>query len=183
MDLVISITLLLLFSWLFFSILLGYFVTWNFPIIFNQKRAGRNEEPFLMLKFRTLSSETDRSLNERRFSFGDFLRATSLDELPQLLNVLKGDMSFIGPRPLPVEYLPLYSIEQKRRHTVRPGVTGWAQVNGRNSIQWREKFQFDNYYVNNVSFTLDLAILFKTIILLLSFKKDVSLSEKPFMGN
>ena len=108
---------------------------------------------------------------------------TSLDELPQLINVLKGDMSLIGPRPLPLEYIPHFSAEQWKRHLVRPGISGLAQVNGRNAISWQSKFQYDLYYLNNLSLRLDIAILFKTFLLLLSFKKDTSLNEQKFMGN
>jgi undecaprenyl phosphate N,N'-diacetylbacillosamine 1-phosphate transferase len=121
-------------------------------------------------------------LDKRRFAWGNFLRQSNLDELPQLWNVLKGEMSFIGPRPLPVEYSTLFSVEQNQRHKVRPGITGWAQVCGKNSISWQEKFELDLYYVNNISFLLDLKILLKTFILVLSFKKDTSLHEKKFTG-
>ena len=153
-----------------------------YPIFFFQERTGIQGKPFRLIKFRTLKS-IGSSLEERRFWLGDFLRATSLDELPQLINVLKGEMSLIGPRPLPVEYLALMSDEQKKRHLVKPGITGWAQVNGRNAISWQEKFALDNYYVKHVSFLLDVKIVFKTIQLLLSFKKDISLSEQKFTGN
>lgn len=135
-----------------------------------------------MFKFRTLKQSGD-TLEKRRFWWGDFLRRTSFDELPQLWNVLKGDMSFVGPRPLPVEYLPLFSEEQRTRHTVRPGITGLAQVNGRHSISWEEKFQFDLLYVQKLSFLLDLKILVKTVVLVLSLKKDASLQEPKFTGN
>lgn len=135
---------------------------------FVQKRPGMNEVPFFVIKFRTMNNKTDKygnllPDNERITRLGRFVRKTSLDELPQLINVLKGDMSFIGPRPLLIEYLPLYTIEQKRRHTVRPGITGWAQVNGRNSISWKEKFDLDLWYVNNISLKLDIRILLLTI--------------------
>jgi lipopolysaccharide/colanic/teichoic acid biosynthesis glycosyltransferase len=136
-----------------------------------------------MWKFRTLSMDEQLPLTERNFIWGKLLRFTSLDELPQLWNILRGEMSFIGPRPLPEEYLPLYSEEQIRRHDVKPGVTGWAQVNGRNSISWQKKFELDIYYVNNVSLKLDFAILIKTLVLILSFEKDVSLSEEKFKGD
>lgn len=181
-DFIISLVLLMLFSWLFVIIALGYVLTFSFPIFFNQERIKKNNTSFLLYKFRTLKT-TAATLEERRFWLGDLLRATSLDELPQLLNVLKGDMSLIGPRPLPVEYLPLMSDQQKQRHQVKPGITGWAQVNGRNAITWKEKFELDTYYVKNISFLLDVKIIFKTIQLLLSFKKDISLNEKKFTGN
>lgn len=182
LDFILSITILLILSWILVCVVLFYGVTFSFPICFTQPRTGKNEKPFTLLKFRTLKPHGN-TLQERRFWLGDFLRATSLDELPQLINVLKGEMSLIGPRPLPVEYLPLMNAEQKHRHQVKPGITGWAQVNGRNAISWKEKFELDNYYVKHISFVLDIKIVFKTIQLLLSFKKDVSLSEKPFTGN
>jgi lipopolysaccharide/colanic/teichoic acid biosynthesis glycosyltransferase len=138
------------------------------PILFRQIRPGFLEEPFEMIKFRTMLDAVDGNGNllpdsERLTSFGRFLRSTSLDELPELWNVLKGDMSLVGPRPLLMEYLPLYSPELNRRHEVMPGITGWAQVNGRNVISWEEKFKLDVWYVNNRSFWLDLNILFLTV--------------------
>lgn len=138
------------------------------PVFFRQTRPGKNGKPFLMVKFRTMLDATDKHGNllpddQRMTPFGSFLRATSLDELPELWNVLKGDMSLVGPRPLLMEYLPLYSKEQYRRHEVRPGVTGWAQVNGRNAISWEDKFRLDVWYVDNQSPWLDLKILFLTI--------------------
>lgn len=143
---------------------------------------GKSGVPFSMLKFRTLSDNENLPLDKRRFTLGSVLRLTNLDELPQLWNVLKGEMSFIGPRPLPVEYRELFSVEQNQRHKVRPGITGWAQVCGKNSISWQQKFELDLYYVNNISFLVDLKILLKTFILVLSFKKDTSLHEKKFTG-
>lgn len=138
------------------------------PILFRQTRPGKGGKPFLMIKFRTMLDAVDKQGNplpddQRMTPFGRFLRSTSLDELPELWNVLKGEMSLIGPRPLLMEYLPLYSKEQYRRHEVRPGVTGWAQVNGRNSISWEDKFKLDVWYVDNHSFLLDLKILFLTV--------------------
>lgn len=138
------------------------------PVLFRQTRPGKDGKPFEMIKFRTMKDAYDENgnplPNELRFTpFGNFLRSTSLDELPELWNVLKGDMSLVGPRPLLVEYLPLYNEHQARRHEVRPGITGWAQVNGRNAISWEQKFDFDVWYVNNQSFWLDLKILFLTI--------------------
>ena len=138
------------------------------PVFFHQVRPGLNGKPFEMIKFRTMTDErgTDGQLlpdSVRLTSFGRFLRATSLDELPELWNVLKGDMSLVGPRPLLMEYLPLYSKEQARRHEVRPGVTGWAQVNGRNAISWEEKFEFDVWYVDHQSLWLDVKILWLTV--------------------
>lgn len=138
------------------------------PVLFRQVRPGKNGKPFEMIKFRTMRDALDAVGNplpdsERMTSFGSFLRSSSLDELPGLWNVLKGDMSLIGPRPLLMEYLPLYSAEQHRRHEVRPGVTGWAQINGRNAISWEDKFKLDVWYVDNQSLWLDIKILFLTI--------------------
>lgn len=138
------------------------------PVLFRQTRPGKDGKPFQMIKFRTMRDATDAQGNplpdsERMTSFGQFLRSTSLDELPELWNVLKGEMSLVGPRPLLMEYLPLYSAEQYRRHEVRPGVTGWAQVNGRNAISWKDKFKLDVWYVESRSFWLDIKILFLTV--------------------
>lgn len=136
---------------------------------FVQQRPGLNGNIFKVVKFRTMSNRRDENGellpdHERLSGFGKFIRKTSLDELPQLWNVLKGDMSLVGPRPLLVEYLPLYSDEQKRRHDVRPGITGWAQVNGRNAISWEKKFELDVWYVDNLSFALDVKIVIMTIM-------------------
>jgi len=138
------------------------------PVIFAQLRPGLNEKIFKMYKFRTMTDERDSNgtllSDEKRLTpFGKFLRSSSLDELPELFNVLKGEMSLVGPRPLLPEYLPLYNKEQAQRHNVKPGITGWAQINGRNAISWEEKFNFDVWYVNNINLTLDLKILFITI--------------------
>lgn len=138
------------------------------PVLFKQTRPGLDGKPFEMIKFRTMKGATDKDGNllpdsERLTSFGQKLRSTSLDELPELWNVLKGDMSLVGPRPLLMEYLPLYNSEQARRHNVRPGVTGYAQVNGRNAISWEEKFKLDTWYVDNQSLWLDIKILAKTV--------------------
>ena len=138
------------------------------PVLFRQTRPGLHGKPFQLIKFRTMRNAIGldgRPLpdSERMTSFGSFLRSASLDELPELWNVLKGDMSLVGPRPLLMEYLPLYSLEQARRHELRPGVTGWAQVNGRNALSWDEKFRLDVWYVDNHSFWLDLKILALTV--------------------
>lgn len=138
------------------------------PVLFRQVRPGLHGKPFEMVKFRTMRDAVDNEGNalpdaERLTPFGRFLRSTSLDELPELWNVIKGDMSLVGPRPLLMEYLPLYSTEQARRHDVRPGITGWAQVNGRNAVSWPEKFALDIWYVDNRSLLLDIRILFLTI--------------------
>lgn len=138
------------------------------PVLFRQVRPGLNGNPFEMVKFRTMKDAIDQNGkllpdNERLTDFGKKLRATSLDELPELWNVLKGDMSLVGPRPLLMEYLPLYSAEQAKRHNVRPGITGYAQINGRNAISWEKKFQLDVWYVEHQSFFLDMKILFETV--------------------
>lgn len=145
------------------------------PVLFRQVRPGLRGKAFEMVKFRTMRDALDRGGRplpdgERMTAFGSFLRASSLDELPELWNVLKGDMSLVGPRPLLMEYLPLYTAEQRRRHEVRPGITGWAQVNGRNALAWDEKFRLDVWYVDNLSFLLDLKILFLTVRKV--FKRD-----------
>ncbi|MGM0171591.1 hypothetical protein IGJ39_001693 [Enterococcus sp. AZ140] len=139
------------------------------PIIFKQNRPGKDEVIFSMYKFRTMTDAKDANGNYlpdnvRLTKFGQLLRATSLDELPELWNILKGDMSFVGPRPLLVEYLPLYNEDQRKRHSVRPGLTGLAQVNGRNAISWQKKFELDIKYINSVSFLCDVSIIFQTVI-------------------
>lgn len=149
----------------------GFFIKLKLgsPVLFSQTRPGLCGKPFKMLKFRSMLDATDKNGNllpdeQRLTRFGVLLRSTSLDELPGLINVLKGDMSLVGPRPLLMEYLTLYSDEQARRHDVRPGITGWAQVNGRNALTWEDKFKLDIWYVDNRSFLLDLKILFLTLI-------------------
>ncbi len=135
---------------------------------FFQRRPGKNEKIFKVIKFKTMNDRKDKHGEllpdaDRLTAIGSFIRKTSLDELPQMLNVIKGDMSIVGPRPLLVEYLPLYNDTQKHRHDVRPGITGWAQVNGRNAIAWKQKFDYDVWYVNNISFLLDFKILLRTV--------------------
>ena len=163
----------------------------GFPILFSQKRPGLKNKPFMLRKFRTMSEDrgpTGALLpdSDRLGKFGIFLRKTSLDELPEVWNVLMGDMSIVGPRPLLMKYLTLYSDEQMKRHDVRPGITGLAQVNGRNSIDWGEKFKIDCYYVENFSFKMDIGIIFKTILVVLksdgvSNNNHATMSE--FKGN
>lgn len=138
------------------------------PVLFRQERPGLNGKIFEILKFRTMTNKRDKNGkllpdNERLTSFGKFLRSTSIDELPELINILKGDMSIVGPRPLLVKYLPLYNEEQRHRHDVRPGLTGLAQINGRNAISWEDKFKYDVEYVNNVSFIADFKIILQTV--------------------
>lgn len=140
----------------------------NGSAFFIQKRPGKNGQIFSIIKFKTMNDKKDANGellpdNVRLTPFGSFVRKTSIDELPQLFNILKGDISLIGPRPLLVEYLPLYNKEQAKRHNVKPGITGWAQVNGRNAISWEEKFKLDIYYINNISILLDIKILFLTV--------------------
>lgn len=161
------------------------------PIFFTQDRVGKDGKVFKIVKFRTMLEAYDKfgeplSDKERVTSFGNFLRSTSLDELPELINVLKGDMSLVGPRPLLVEYIGLYSKEQFRRHEVRPGMTGWAQVNGRNNLNWDEKFKMDVEYVDNVNLLLDIKILFLTIFKVLKrdgISKDGHVTMDKFKGN
>tara|TARA_R110000796_G_scaffold98443_2_gene205894 strand:+ start:12948 stop:13544 length:597 start_codon:yes stop_codon:yes gene_type:complete len=161
------------------------------PILFTQDRPGLNGKIFKMMKFRSMLDAKDKQGNllpddERMTKFGAFLRSTSLDELPGLFNVLKGDMSLVGPRPLLVQYLPLYNKEQVRRHNVRPGITGWAQVNGRNAISWDQKFKFDVWYVDNQSFFLDLKILFltvKKVFVREGISADGHVTIEPFKGS
>ena len=167
-DLAVSlIALIALFPLLIFlSLLVRIFL--GAPVFFQQMRPGKDGEPFKMFKFRTMTSKLDEKGNllpdqDRLTWFGRFLRSTSLDELPELWNVFKGDMSLVGPRPLLMEYLPLYSSDQARRHQMRPGITGWAQINGRNALNWKEKFELDVWYVDNQTFWLDIKILFLTV--------------------
>ena len=167
-DLIIALIALLFLLPVMILIALIVQFKFGFPIFFKQVRPGLNGKMFNMNKFRTMTNECDKDGNllsdeVRLTKFGKFLRSTSLDELPGLWNVLKGDMSLVGPRPLLVEYLPLYSEKQSRRHEVRPGITGWAQVNGRNAISWDEKFDLDVWYVDNQSIWLDVKILWMTI--------------------
>ncbi len=155
------------------------------PIIFNQPRPGKDEKIFNMLKFRSMTSECDKNGtllpdDQRLTKFGKFLRASSMDELPGLWNVVTGKMSLVGPRPLLVEYLPLYNEAQSIRHNVRPGITGWAQVNGRNAISWQEKFALDAWYVQNQSFWLDIKILFLTVYKVIK-KSDINADGEATM--
>ncbi|MEB6243565.1 sugar transferase [Staphylococcus gallinarum] len=161
------------------------------PVLFRQIRPGKNEVPFEIFKFRTMTDEKDSHGellpdDQRMTKLGATIRKTSVDELPQLFNVLKGDLSLVGPRPLLMEYLPLYNEEQKKRHQVKPGITGWAQINGRNAITWEQKFKLDVWYVENQSFKLDMYILYKTVQNVLQ-KKDINATDhvttEKFRGN
>lgn len=181
-DKVGSVFLVSLLSWLFLIILLLYILSFEFPFLYKSVRIGKSGKHFTMMKFRTLKANEQLPLKERQFWLGKFLRATNLDELSQLWNVLKGEMSLVGPRPLPIEYEPLLSDEQKQRHEVLPGITGLAQVNGKNTLSWDKKFEYDLKYVREISFRLDLRILLKTVALVVRMNKDVSLDEKQFSG-
>lgn len=168
-DFISALCGLMLLSPLFLLISILVAVKLGRPVFFTQKRPGLNSKPFKMIKFRTMTNgKADNGEllpNEKRMTaFGSFLRSASLDELPELINVLKGDMSLVGPRPLLMDYLPYFSERQMKRHDVRPGITGWAQVNGRNAIGWDQKLEFDVWYVENRSFWLDLKILFLTFL-------------------
>ena len=184
-DIVIAVLALLLLGILLLALIWQVRRKLGSPVFFRQTRPGQHGRPFQMIKFRTMTDARgpDGQLQpdaERLTPFGRFLRSTSLDELPELFNVLKGDMSLVGPRPLLMEYLPLYSPEQMRRHEVRPGITGWAQVNGRNSLGWDEKFKLDVWYVDNFSLWLDMRILVATVMLVI--KRDgISPSDQEIM--
>ncbi|HGF7375763.1 TPA: sugar transferase [Vibrio cholerae] len=167
-DIVVSLVILLFLSPIIAIVAWKIRKNLGSPVLFRQTRPGLNGKPFEMVKFRTMKDAVDSKGNplpdsERMTPFGDKLRNSSLDELPELWNVLKGEMSLVGPRPLLIQYLPLYSKEQARRHEVRPGLTGWAQINGRNAINWEDKFKFDVWYVDNHSFWLDIKILVLTV--------------------
>lgn len=186
-DIFLSLVFILLFWWLYFIVAILVRVKLGSPIIFKQQRPGLNEKIFTMYKFRTMTDEKDKDGNllpdkDRLTRFGKFLRSTSLDEIPELLNVLKGEMSLVGPRPLLVEYLSKYTKEEKRRHEVRPGITGFAQVNGRNNTTWDERFKNDIYYVKNTSFLLDLKIIVKTLLKVVK-RSDINQSETETMKN
>lgn len=190
-DFLVSLTALILLSPIIALVAWKIRKNLGSPVLFRQTRPGLNGKPFEMVKFRTMKDAVDAQGNplpdsERMTPFGDKLRNSSLDELPELWNVLKGEMSLVGPRPLLMQYLPLYSPEQARRHEVRPGVTGWAQINGRNAISWEEKFKLDVWYVDNRSFWLDFKILLLTVKKVL-IKEGISAQGEatmpPFKGN
>ncbi len=190
MDMIFSLLLLIILSPVFFILYLCVKVKLGSPVLFRQERPGKDERVFMMYKFRTMTdARNDKGEfledEDRLTAFGKKLRSTSLDELPELLNIMKGDMSFVGPRPLLVQYLPLYNSTQKRRHELRPGLTGLAQVRGRNSISWEEKFDLDVEYVENVSFKLDCKILLETVKKVIA-KEGISSNNSetmpPFTG-
>lgn len=182
LDFTISLISLIIFSPIFIVVAVLVRVKLGSPVFFRQKRPGKDEKIFTIYKFRTMTDKRDENGNLcsddiRLTPFGRKLRATSLDELPQLLNVIKGDMAIVGPRPLMVEYLPYYTEEEKIRHTVRPGITGLAQVRGRNSISWEEKFSFDIQYVNKMSLMFDLKIIMETVSKVIK-KSDIGQGEE-----
>jgi len=190
-DIVVSTFLLFLFSPLFLVISLLIRLTMGKPVLFRQMRPGKGGKPFVIFKFRTMSNARgpDGRLlpDEKRITrIGKMLRTTSLDELPELYNVLKGEMSIVGPRPLLMQYLDRYTPEQARRHEVKPGLTGWAQVNGRNAITWEEKFKYDVWYVDNLSLWLDIKIIFMTVIKVLKgegIDQPGQATMEEFMGS
>lgn len=190
-DLVLSILIFLLSIPIFIVVTVGLFINNNGRPFFYQKRPGKDRKVFTILKFKTMNDAKDDNGellpdDDRITWIGNIVRKLSLDEIPQLLNVIKGDMSLIGPRPLLVEYLPLYNEEQLKRHDIRPGITGWAQVNGRNTLSWEKKFEYDVWYIRNVNFWLDTRILVLTVIKI--FKReginaDTTLTMEKFKGN
>ncbi|WP_314326863.1 sugar transferase [Fusobacterium pseudoperiodonticum] len=178
LDIIISLIFILCFWWLYLIIAILVRMKLGSPVLFKQDRPGLNEKIFKMYKFRTMTDEKDKngillSDAERLTKFGKFLRSTSLDEIPEFFNILRGDMSLIGPRPLLVEYLNYYTDDEKKRHNVRPGISGWAQVNGRNSLSWEEKFKYDIEYVEKLSFLFDFKIVLLTIKKVLK-REDIS---------
>lgn len=190
-DFAIATIALVMLSPLLAATAIVTFVVMGPPVFFRHPRPGKDGKLFTLVKFRTMRNPTH-SLSEqqpddqRLTGYGKFLRRTSLDELPELVNVLKGDMSLVGPRPLLPSYLPLYTKEQARRHEVRPGLTGWAQINGRNSASWAQKFEYDIWYVDNRSFMLDLRILFRTVRKVLNgegISEPGQATMRPFEGN
>jgi undecaprenyl phosphate N,N'-diacetylbacillosamine 1-phosphate transferase len=189
-DFLLAFMLILIFSPLFLMVFLILCYSNSGKVFFKQERPGLNGKIFVLRKFKTMNDMKDREGNllpdsMRLTKMGKFIRSTSLDELPQLFNVLMGDMSLVGPRPLLIKYLPLYSVEQMRRHEVRPGITGWAQVNGRNAISWKKKFELDVWYVENQSFALDVKVLFLTLQKVVQRKgitSTTSVTIEPFNG-
>lgn len=191
MDIVVSLIVLVLTAPILIVVVLILAFQNKYSVFFFQERPGLNQKAFRIIKLKTMTDarDADGNLlpdNQRITKAGKIIRRLSIDELPQLLNVLKGDMSLIGPRPLLFKYIPLYSEEQLRRHNVRPGITGWAQVNGRNSISWKQKFDFDIYYVDHLSFVLDVKILWLTFIKVIrteGVNQSTDRPMQPFNGN
>lgn len=190
-DFILSLIAIIMLSPVYLIVIVLVRIKLGSPVFFAQKRPGKDEKIFKMYKFRTMTNEVDENGNllpddKRLTKFGKLLRSTSLDELPELFNILKGDMSIVGPRPLLVRYLPLYNEYQKHRHDARPGFTGWAQCNGRNSISWEEKFDLDVYYVNHITFLLDVKIIFKTVKTVLcreGISSEASATMEEFRGS
>ena len=186
LDILISLTFIVLFSWLYLILVIIVRIKLGSPVLFCQERPGYNEKIFKLYKFRTMTDKRDEKGNllpdsERLTKFGSMLRSTSLDELPEMFNILKGDMSLIGPRPLLVEYLPYYTEEERLRHSVRPGLTGLAQVSGRNYLAWDKRLARDVEYVNHISFIMDVRIIIKTIMVVFK-KEDVSVDTNVVEG-
>ena len=186
LDILISLTFIILFSWLYLILVILVRIKLGSPVLFCQERPGYNEKIFKLYKFRTMTDKRDEKGNllpdsERLTKFGSMLRSTSLDELPEMFNILKGDMSLIGPRPLLVEYLPYYTEEERLRHSVRPGLTGLAQVSGRNYLAWNKRLARDVEYVNHISFIMDVRIIIKTIMVVFK-KEDVSVDTNVVEG-
>lgn len=168
LDVVLSVCILVAFCWLYFILMLVVCIKMGSPVFYGSARIGKDEKIYKNYKFRSMTNETDENGvllpgPQRLTKFGRMLRSTSLDELPAIWNILKGDLSFVGPRPMPVKYLPYFRDEERLRHAVRPGLTGWAQVNGRNAVSWDDKFQMDVDYVENISFLFDLKVILKTV--------------------
>ena len=191
LDLILSCIALICLSPILLIVAILVRVKLGSPVIFKQKRPGKDEKIFTLYKFRTMTDKKDENENllpdsERLTRFGKFLRSTSLDELPELINIIKGDMSIVGPRPLLVQYLERYNKEQRRRHEVRPGLTGLAQVSGRNAISWEEKFNKDVEYIDNITFIGDVKIIFKTVINVIKkdgISSETSVTMEEFMGS
>lgn len=190
LDFIVSIIIFTVLSPIFLLVTIFLFIANEGKPFFIQERPGKNNRIFKIIKFKTMNDKKDRNGNllsdsERLTKIGSFVRKTSMDEIPQLLNVIKGDMSLVGPRPLLVDYLPLYNDDQKRRHEVRPGITGWAQVNGRNALSWQEKFNFDIWYIDNISFSSDIKILIMTMLNILNtsgISSGTSVTMEKFEG-
>ena len=191
LDFVLSLLGLIISSPIFLIVFIALLLANKGKVFFLQKRPGKNEEIFKIIKFRTMNNKRDAHGNllpdvERLTKIGKLVRKTSLDEIPQLINVLLGNMSLIGPRPLLPEYLPLYNDVQKKRHLIKPGITGWAQINGRNAVEWEKKFMFDVWYVENLSFLLDLQIMFltlKKVLKLEGVNREGEATNIAFKGN
>lgn len=190
-DFILSLIGLIVLSPLFLVVFIALLINNHGKVFFLQDRPGKNEKIFKIIKFRTMNDKRDNEGNllsdtKRLTAIGKIVRKTSLDEIPQLINVMKGDMSLIGPRPLLPEYLPLYNEEQRKRHLIKPGITGWAQINGRNAVEWKRKFEFDVWYVKNISLLLDLQIMFitlKKVAKLEGINREGEATNTTFKGN